>query len=103
LNDGFETKLTPQTISHLVNVGWRITKTTNLQRKTADEQHQRLLELYQILDSEIKQVDEANIERLWTKVVNEAYMQSETSYFWQVFVNTVQLSMKKQHCLKNFL
>ena len=98
--NGFETKLTPQTISHLVNVGWRITKTTNLQRKTADEQHQHLLELYQILDSEIKQVDEANIERLWTKVVNEAYMQSETSYFWQVFVNTVQLSMKKTALLK---
>ncbi|AEB30985.1 phosphoenolpyruvate synthase [Carnobacterium sp. 17-4] len=102
--DGYKSKLTVKTISHLLTVATRITKTTQQQRQTAAQQHTQLLKLYNSIDKKIQALssttDQQDIETLWETVINDAYLQSEQTYFWQVYVNTVQLSMKKTTLLK---
>ena len=102
--DGYKSKLTVKTLSHLITVATRITKTTQQQRQTAAQQHNELLETYRSLDKKIQALssatDQQTIEALWETITNDAYMHSEQTYFWQVFVNTVQLSMKKTALLK---
>ncbi len=102
--DGYKSKLTVKTLSHLLTVATRITKTTQQQRQTAAQQHKQLLENYQSIDKKIQSLssatDQQDIEDLWETIINDAYLQSEQTYFWQVFVNTVQLSMKKTALLK---
>lgn len=102
--DGYKSKLTAKTLSHLLTVATRITKTTQQQRQTAAQQHEQLLENYQSIDQKIQSLssttDQQDIEELWETIINDAYLQSEQTYFWQVYVNTVQLSMKKTALLK---
>ena len=102
--DGYKSKLSVKTLSHLITVATRITKTTQQQRQTAAQQHKQLLETYQSIDKKIQSLssktDQQDIETLWETVINDAYLQSEQTYFWQVYVNTVQLSMKKTALLK---
>lgn len=102
--DGYKSKLTVKTISHLLTVATRITKTTQQQRQTAAQQHKQLLVTYQSIDKKIQSLssatDQNKIEALWETIINDAYLQSEQTYFWQVYVNTVQLSMKKTALLK---
>lgn len=102
--DGYKSRLTAQSIGHLITVATRIHKTTQQQRQTAAQQHKQLLKTYQSIDKEIQALtattDHKKIEALWKIVLNVAYLQSEQTYFWQVFVNTVQLSMKKTALLK---
>ncbi|MER2226270.1 MAG: PEP/pyruvate-binding domain-containing protein [Carnobacterium sp.] len=102
--DGYKSKLTVKTLSHLLTVATRITKTTQQQRQTAAQQHKQLLETYQSIDKKIQSLssatDQHKIEALWETIINDAYLQSEQTYFWQVYVNTVQLSMKKTALLK---
>ena len=40
------------------------------------------------------------VESLWQLVLNQAYLDSEGTYFWQAYINMVQLSMKKTSLLK---
>ncbi len=102
--DGYKSKLTVKTLSHLLTVATRITKTTQQQRQTAAQQHKNLLNLYHSLDRKIQTLtsttNQQDIEDLWETIINDAYLQSEQTYFWQVYVNTVQLSMKKTALLK---
>ena len=102
--DGYKSKLTVKTISHLLTVATRITKTTQQQRQTAAQQHTQLLKLYNSIDKKIQALssttNQQDIEDLWESIINDAYLQSEQTYFWQVYVNTVQLSMKKTALLK---
>ena len=102
--DGYKSKLTVKTLIHLLTVATRITKTTQQQRQTAAQQHKQLLENYQSIDKKIQSLssatDQQDIEELWETIINDAYLKSEQTYFWQVYVNTVQLSMKKTALLK---
>ncbi|WP_407371958.1 PEP/pyruvate-binding domain-containing protein [Carnobacterium sp.] len=102
--DGYKSKLSVKTLSHLITVAIKINKTTQQQQQTAAKQHKQLLETYQSIDKKIQSLssatDQQDIEELWETIINDAYLQSEQTYFWQVYVNTVQLSMKKTALLK---
>lgn len=102
--DGYKSTLTVKSLRHLITVATRINKTTQLQRQTAAQQHEKLLKTYHSLNKEVQAItsatDQKQIEALWKTILNEAYLHSEQTYFWQVFVNTVQLSMKKTALLK---
>ncbi|MFM9597827.1 hypothetical protein ACKI1O_52065, partial [Streptomyces scabiei] len=56
---------------------------------------------YQELENELlADLSRENIETIWLKLVEDDYLQAEKSYFWQVYINTVQLSLKKNQLLK---
>ena len=41
-----------------------------------------------------------DLESIWYKLVKEDYLQSESTYFWQIFINTVNQSIFKDRLLK---
>lgn len=77
---------------------------TRKRLKEAEQVRYDLLEEYTKLNSEIAEINSKtalkDIEALWLYIVKEAYIRSETVYFKQVFINTVQISLKKDRLLK---
>ena len=65
---------------------------------------QELRQQFNRLNQEIRELNDQSplqqVESLWQLVLNQAYLDSEGTYFWQAYINTVQLSMKKTSLLK---
>lgn len=62
---------------------------------------EKLLVRYHELDKQLSEdLLPKQIERIWLELITKDYLQTEKRYFWQVFVNTVQLSLKKNQLLK---
>ena len=41
-----------------------------------------------------------DIKNVWKKLTHDDYLQSESTYFWQIFINTVHQSLNKDNLLK---
>ena len=41
-----------------------------------------------------------NIKDTWKKLTHDDYLQSESTYFWQIFINTIHQSLQKDNLLK---
>lgn len=102
--DGVRSQLTPRSLVHVAQVGVRLNLTTRSHQAKAEQTKQYLLEQYELLSRQIEGLKEQeSLEEtaaLWDYVIQNAYMESETNYFKQVFINTVQLSMKKTALLR---
>jgi pyruvate,water dikinase len=45
-------------------------------------------------------IDEKAFEQKWVQLTREVYLQSESTYFWQIFINTIHQSLYKEGLLK---
>lgn len=98
--DGKVTKATPKVICHMVPIIIKQTKLLNDRKKNAGRYKQELLDLYYGYK---KQYDEGSIEDItssFLKITKETYLRSETTYFWQIFINTIHQSLYKDSLLK---
>lgn len=101
--DGYKSRFTFKTINHLLRVAIPIQQSTKQQRNQASQKHQELLSMYHSYNQKLAALANGSLsenEQLWEELVEKAYLQSETTYFWQVFINTIQLSMNKTQLLK---
>lgn len=101
---GYVSKLTPSLLLHFLGVAWRTQRVTKDFLQAAPEKMSDLRQTFSRLEEEIRQItaetDLEQIEKLWKAIVTDVYLDCEVTYFWQAYINTVQLSMKKTRLLK---
>ncbi len=98
---GFKSRWTPSSVSHLLQVALFLNKTTRQWQRDNKVNMEKLLVRYHELDKQLSEnLSPKQIESIWLELITKDYLQAEKSYFWQVFINTVQLSLKKNQLLK---
>lgn len=100
--DGNITKITPKTIFEILRIALAQKKIVLERSKNAQKLKQELLDKYTDYVNILK--DEENLENLdllWRKLIKEDYLFSESTYFWQIFINTVNQSIFKDKLLKH--
>ena len=110
IGKGFETKLSPKLLWNFAGVAYRTYRLTKQHQNQAPQ-------LLEDLRSRLSQVEEdladlkeemrrdsktalRKLEGVFRNLVTELYLDCEGTYFKQVFINTVHLSMKKTALLK---
>lgn len=98
--DGHTTKLTPGT---LVAIGRMfLAQKKILKERNANHQNYKedLLQKYYDYKKRYEEGGIADIEKEWYQLTQKTYLQSEATYFWQIFINTVHQSLYKDSLLK---
>lgn len=97
--DGRKSRLSLSSLLYTLKVAFKLNQTTKLHQASSQKIHTALLDNYERLNQAILSLSAQSprqaIELLWIMIIEDAYMEAETNYFKQVYINTVQLSMKK--------
>lgn len=94
------TKINLKSIIKLSKVVLAQRKILKDRNKNADLYIKILLEKYENYKSNYKFVSDDEIEKIWYKLTKVDYMQSESIYFWQVFINTVNQAVNQYQLTK---
>lgn len=98
--DGETTKFTLKSLKDIMRMAIAQKKILNTRNKNSEKYKTDLLKKYyrykDIYDShKIK-----DIKKSWYELTHEDYLQSESTYFWQIFINTIHQSLYKDGLLK---
>lgn len=98
--DGVTTKFTIGNLAHLARMALAQKKIVGEREANAKQLRADLLKKYNdYVDNFEKNQD--NLEMVWRKLTEEDYIWSESSYFWQIFINTIHQSLYKDSLLKH--
>lgn len=98
--DGKITGATPKVLFHMIPIIIEQTKVLNDRKKNSERYKQELLDLYYEYK---KNLDDGTIEDItkeFFRITHETYLRSETTYFHQIFINTIHQSLYKDSLLK---
>jgi pyruvate,water dikinase len=98
--DGKTTGATPKVLLHLLPIVIEQNKLLKDRRLNSERYKQELLDLYFEYK---KHLDEGTIEDItkeFYRITHETYLRSETTYFHQIFINTIHQSLYKDSLLK---
>ena len=98
--DGKVTGATPKVLFHMIPI---IIKQNNLlkdRRKNSERYKQELLDLYYGYKKDLDEGTIEDITKAFYKITHETYLRSETTYFHQIFINTIHQSLYKDSLLK---
>lgn len=99
--DGRVASLSLASLWHLIKVARLLTKTSRQWFAQAPQTHQDLLNRSAMLQKDLeKQRSLEELELAWKGLIEGDYLTNETTYFTQVFINTVQFSLKKNRLIK---
>lgn len=98
--DGKTTKASLKTIIHIVQIALAQKKILNERNKNAENYKQDLLNKYNDYKNKYDKKEIKDIKQTWYKLTKETYLQSESTYFWQIFINTIHQSLYKDSLLK---
>jgi len=97
--DGVVTKASLGNLAHLARMALAQKKIVGERENIAEDLRDSLLGKY---DEYVKYFDRnpALLEEKWLKLTKYDYLWSESSYFWQIFINTIHQSLYKDSLLK---
>ncbi len=98
--DGEVTKATPQTLFKMSKVVVRQSQILQHRRANAQHYKEELLHRYDIYKKIYDERRIVDIEKEFYRITKKTYLRSETTYFWQIFINTVHQSLYKDSLLK---
>uniref|UniRef100_UPI004056A89E PEP/pyruvate-binding domain-containing protein n=1 Tax=Acetatifactor sp. TaxID=1872090 RepID=UPI004056A89E len=98
--DGDTTKLTPGTVFAIARMFLAQTKILKERNENHENYKNDLLEKYHHYKEKYDKHAIEDIEKEWYHLTKKAYLQSEATYFWQIFINTVHQSLYKDSLLK---
>ena len=98
--DGETTKLTLKSLKDIIRMAIAQKKILNTRNKNAEKYKADLLDKYYNYKNnyDIHQIND--IKKSWYELTHEDYLQSESTYFWQIFINTIHQSLYKDGLLK---
>lgn len=98
--DGEVTKLTPKSIVKIIKMALAQKKILDERNKNAEKYKEDLLKLYEEykLKYDVKSIE--NIKEVWYELTKKHYLNSESTYFWQIFINTIHQALYKGSLLK---
>ena len=98
--DGETTKLTLKSLKDIIRMAIAQKKILNTRNKNAEKYKAELLEKYYTYKNIYDNNNINDIKKSWYKLTHEDYLQSESTYFWQIFINTIHQSLYKDGLLK---
>ena len=98
--DGETTKITPSSVSRMIRIVIKQSKILKGRRENNQRYKDELLELYYKYKEKYDAGKIENIEKDFYNITKKTYLRSETTYFWQIFINTIHQSLYKDSLLK---
>ena len=98
--DGATTKVTPKSIFKIAKIAIAQMKILNERRKNSEFLKNDLLNKYFNYKSNYDDKKIEDIKKSWYELTHDDYLFSESTYFWQIFINTVHQSLYKDGLLK---
>ena len=98
--DGETTKASLKTITHILQMALAQKKILNERNQNAENYKQDLLNKYNDYKNKYDKRDIKDIKQIWYELTKRTYLQSEATYFWQIFINTIHQSLYKDSLLK---
>ncbi|WP_026489280.1 PEP/pyruvate-binding domain-containing protein [Butyrivibrio sp. XBB1001] len=98
--DGKTTKLTPKTGIKMLRIALGHIKVKKERAKSYDKLKEELLADYYKYKKKYDEHSIKDIKAEYIDITKSAYLKSESTYFWQVFLNTVQEAVFKSQLLK---
>lgn len=97
--EGVTTKLSPKNAVALVKMALAQKKILKEREDNAEKYIEDLMPKYHSYVGNFEK-NKKKIAKTWRKLVEKDYFQSETTYFWQIFINTIHQSLYKDSLLK---
>ncbi len=98
--DGKTTNVSPKSIVAIIIMAIAQSKILKTQNMNAEKYKDDLLKKYYAYRKNYDDKKIGNIKEVWYKLTHEDYLQSESTYFWQIFINTIHQSLYKDGLLK---
>ncbi|MFA5659488.1 MAG: PEP-utilizing enzyme, partial [Oscillospiraceae bacterium] len=99
--NGVTTKITPKTIAGIAVMAFAQRKIVGERRKNAEALKDGLLKkYYSYLSDAGQEFSGDKIRFMWKALIFEDYLKSESTYFRQIFINTIHQSLFKDKLLK---
>ncbi len=98
--DGQTTKVTPSSVSRMIRIVIKQSQILKSRRENNQRYKDELLEQYYQYKDNYDNKKIPDIEKEFVKITKKTYLRSETTYFWQIFINTIHQSLYKDSLLK---
>ena len=98
--DGAVTKLTPKTLVAILKMFFAQKKILKERNENCHNYKDDLLCKYEQYKVRYDNSAIEDIEKEWYTLTKKVYLQSEATYFWQIFINTIHQSLYKDSLLK---
>ncbi|MBO4883468.1 MAG: phosphoenolpyruvate synthase [Lachnospiraceae bacterium] len=98
--DGEVTKITPSSVSRMIKIVINQSRILKNRKKNAQRYKDELLALYFDYKEKYDRHEIKDIEKSFYNITKKTYLRSETTYFWQIFINTIHQSLYKDSLLK---
>lgn len=98
--DGKTTGITPLSIIAIIRMAIAQNKIVKTREKNKEKYKDDLLHKYYYYKGMYDTNSILDIKDTWKKLTHDDYLQSESTYFWQIFINTVHQSLNKDSLLK---
>ena len=98
--DGQTFKATPASLIKMIVIAVEQSKILKDRTTNNEKYKNELLDLYYEYKRKLDNKEIEDITADFVKITKETYLRSETTYFWQIFLNTIHQSMYKDSLLK---
>ena len=98
--DGNTTKLTLGSLAAIIKMFFAQKKILKERNTNCETYKADLLEKYSYYKERYDNHAVEDIEKEWYELTKKTYLQSEATYFWQIFINTIHQSLYKDGLLK---
>lgn len=98
--DGEVTNFSLQSTINIIRMALAQNKILKTRNENAEYYKRDLLEKYNNYKEAYDKNAISDIKSTWYHLIKKDYLQSETTYFWQIFINTIHQSLYKDGLLK---
>ena len=98
--DGHVTKATPGALAHILRMALAQKKILKERNENAETLKKDLLNTYEEYRKNYDAHTIDDIKSRFMSLTHDIYLHSETTYFWQIFINTIHQSLYKDGLLK---
>ena len=98
--DGETTGINPLSLVAIIRMAIAQNKIVKTREKNKEKYKDDLLHKYYYYKGMYDTNSILDIKNTWKKLTHDDYLQSESTYFWQIFINTVHQSLNKDSLLK---
>lgn len=99
--DGHTTGITPASIIGIVNIALAQKKILKERNENAQRYKDELLDKYKDYKDKLdNSYTLEELEKVWYTLTHDDYLTSESTYFWQIFINTIHQALYKDSLLK---
>ena len=100
--DGVTTSITPKTIAGIIRMALAQKKIVKERTSNAVRLKTELLDTYfEYFNNKDREYSDEEIKHLWKKLIFDDYLKSESTYFRQIFINTIHQSLYRDKILKH--